>query len=136
MTAPHGVAFNAKGDLFVTEYSQYGRVHRFRRTAPGASSGRVFTSTYGASNDIENDGYRRMLINACFWAVGLEAEIQAEADVSFVGPFTGTWRKGRGRRKAGTKPQDMAGWDTPIPPLEKGGSDPQAKGANRKGKRE
>lgn len=28
-TAPHGVAFNAAGDLFVSEYSIYGRVHRF-----------------------------------------------------------------------------------------------------------
>ena len=28
-TAPHGVAFNAAGDLFVAEYSVYGRVHRF-----------------------------------------------------------------------------------------------------------
>ena len=28
-TAPHGVAFNRQGDLFVTEYSVYGRIHRF-----------------------------------------------------------------------------------------------------------
>lgn len=28
-TAPHGVAFNEAGDLFVTEYSVYGRIHRF-----------------------------------------------------------------------------------------------------------
>ena len=28
VTAPHGVAFNAKGDLFVAEYSTIGRVHR------------------------------------------------------------------------------------------------------------
>ncbi|MFT4689189.1 MAG: hypothetical protein ACJASX_004579 [Limisphaerales bacterium] len=27
-TAPHGLAFNAKGDLFVAEYSIFGRVHR------------------------------------------------------------------------------------------------------------
>jgi hypothetical protein len=32
MTAPpHGVAFNAKGDLFVAEYSTIGRVHRLNR---------------------------------------------------------------------------------------------------------
>jgi hypothetical protein len=31
VTAPHGVAFNAKGDIFVSEYSLYGRVHRFNR---------------------------------------------------------------------------------------------------------
>jgi hypothetical protein len=31
VTAPHGVAFNAKGDIFVSEYSLFGRVHRFCR---------------------------------------------------------------------------------------------------------
>ncbi len=29
VTAPHGVAVNAKGDLFVSEYSTFGRVHRW-----------------------------------------------------------------------------------------------------------
>ena len=80
--------------------------------------GRVFTSTYGTSNDIENEGYRRLLINACFWAVGMEKDIKAEADVSFVGPFNGTWARGKGRRKAGTKPSDRAGWDSPIVPIQ------------------
>jgi hypothetical protein len=31
VTAPHGVAFNAHGDIFVSEYNIYGRVHRFDR---------------------------------------------------------------------------------------------------------
>lgn len=31
VTAPHGVAFNAHGDIFVSEYNIYGRVHRFNR---------------------------------------------------------------------------------------------------------
>lgn len=31
VTAPHGVAFNAHGDIFVSEYNVYGRVHRFNR---------------------------------------------------------------------------------------------------------
>jgi hypothetical protein len=31
VTAPHGVAFNAHGDIFVSEYNLYGRVHRFNR---------------------------------------------------------------------------------------------------------
>ena len=99
-----------------------------RKPVPGAwirsyegdsgKSGRVFTSTYGASNDIENEGYRRMLINACFWAVSLEDAIAEDADVSFVGPYNATWRRGRGRRKAGTKPQDLDGWESPIVPLQ------------------
>jgi len=81
-------------------------------------SARVFTSTYGASNDIENAGYRRMLINACFWAAGLEDAIQAQANVDFVGPYNATWRRGRGRRKNGLKPQDLAGFETPVVPLQ------------------
>ena len=72
----------------------------------------------GIGKDLENEGYRRMLVNACFWAVGLEDEIKPDANVSFVGPYNATWRKGRGVRKAGLKPQDLAGWDSPIVPLQ------------------
>ena len=100
-----------------------------RKPVPGAwtrhylgkdskTKGRVFTSTYGASNDIESDGYRRLLINACIWAAGLENAIKPDLKVDFVGPFNGTWARGKGRRKGGTKPSDMAGWDTPIVPLQ------------------
>ncbi len=78
--------------------------------------GRVFTSTYGASEDILNDDYRRLLLNGCFWAVGLEHSIQADADISFVGPFQPTTYRFGGYRK-GIKPADLAGWDTPIMPL-------------------
>jgi DNA-binding beta-propeller fold protein YncE len=31
VTAPHGVAFNANGDIFVSEYSIFGRIHRFNK---------------------------------------------------------------------------------------------------------
>ncbi|MFT5123315.1 MAG: hypothetical protein ACI9TH_002676 [Kiritimatiellia bacterium] len=80
--------------------------------------GRVFTSTYGASNDLEDENYRRSIINACFWAIGLESDIKADNTISFVGPYNATWRQGKGRRKNGTKPEDMAGWDSPIVPLQ------------------
>jgi len=83
------------------------------------NEGRVFTSTYGASNDILSDGYRRLLINGCVWAVGLDEKITADLDVSFVGPYNPTWGRGGGRRAPGTKPQDLAGWDSPIVPLAK-----------------
>ena len=75
-----------------------------------------FLNPEGALTD---EGYRRLLINACFWAVGMEKEIAADANVKFVGPFNGTWARGKGRRKSGTKPSDLAGWDTPIVPLQK-----------------
>jgi hypothetical protein len=91
---------------------------RSYKGADGKREGRVFTSTYGASNDILSEGYRRLLVNACFWAAGMEDAIKADADVSFVGPFNPTWGRGGGSRKRGTKPEDMAGWDTPIVPLQ------------------
>ena len=78
----------------------------------------VFTSTYGTSNDIENEGFRRMLVNACFWAAGLEDAIEPDANVGLVGPYHATWCKGHGRRKSGLKPEDMAGWESPIVPLQ------------------
>ena len=31
VTAPHGVAFDARGNIYVAEYSQFGRVHRFAK---------------------------------------------------------------------------------------------------------
>jgi len=31
VTAPHGVATNAAGDIFVSEFNSFGRVHKFRR---------------------------------------------------------------------------------------------------------
>jgi len=77
--------------------------------------GRVFTATYGCSSDLVNDGFRRMLVNAAFWTTGLESAIKPEMDVSFVGPYRPTWL-GENKRAAGVKPEDLAGWDTPIWP--------------------
>ena len=37
VTAPHGVAFNARGDLFVSEFNLAGRVHHFAAQAGSAS---------------------------------------------------------------------------------------------------
>jgi len=82
-------------------------------------AGRVFTSTYGASNDILSDGYRRLLINGCIWAVGLEDKITPELKIDFVGPFQPTWGRGGGRRAPGIRPEDLAGWNAPIVPLAK-----------------
>jgi hypothetical protein len=77
-------------------------------------AGRVFTSLYGTSEDITNEGYRRMLVNACFWALGLEDQIKPELDISFVGPFKPNTFNGGGYAH-GVKPEMYAGWDSPIP---------------------
>ena len=79
------------------------------KTYTGATgkAGRVFTTTMGASQDLESEGLRRLLVNACYWAVGLEDEIPAEADVAIVGEYRprpfgfGTFTKG-------VRPADLA----------------------------
>jgi len=76
---------------------------------------RVFTTTHGASEDLLNDGFRRMLVNACLWAVGLESSIRPDGPIAFVGPYAPTTFGFDGFVR-GIKPGDMAGWDTPIPP--------------------
>ena len=86
------------------------------RTYQGASGkqGRVFTTTHGASEDLLNDGFRRMSVNATLWAAGLEAGIRPNGTITFVGPFQPTTFAFEGFVK-GMKPSDMAGWDSPIP---------------------
>lgn len=90
------------------------------RTYKSASGteGRVFCSTYGASGDLVNDGFRRMLVNACLWAMGMEKAIKADSDISIVGPYRPTWMNVN-KRNASTKPEDLAGWDSPIWPDQK-----------------
>lgn len=87
------------------------------RTYQGASGkqGRVFTTTHGASEDLLNDGFRRMAVNATLWALGLETSIRPDGNISFVGPFQPTTFAFDGYVK-GMKPSDMAGWESPIPP--------------------
>jgi putative membrane-bound dehydrogenase-like protein len=77
------------------------------------AEGRVFTTTSGASEDILDDDFRRMLVNGCLWAMGLEEKITADANVSLVGPYYPTKFSNLGYR-LDVKPADMAGWDTPI----------------------
>ena len=87
------------------------------RTYTGAAGkpGRVFTTTHGASEDLLNEGFRRMSINACLWAAGLEAAIRPNGDISFVGPYQPSTYNFGGFVK-GVKPADVAGWTAPILP--------------------
>lgn len=80
--------------------------------------GRVFTTTHGASEDILNEGFRRMLVNACLWAAGMEKSIKADGNVAFVGPYKPSKFRFKGFVK-GVKPSDLAGWDSPIMPRKK-----------------
>ena len=74
---------------------------------------RIFTTTQGASEDIVNEGFRRLMVNAHLWCLGMEEHIQPENVVDFVGPYhPSTFGFSRFRR--GIKPEDLRGWDSPI----------------------
>jgi len=68
--------------------------------------GKSFTSTIGASNDLPNEGVRRLLVNGCYWAIGLEEQIPAKSNVEIVGTFEPSMFKFGGFRK-GVKPSDL-----------------------------
>ncbi|MFK5924076.1 MAG: ThuA domain-containing protein [Verrucomicrobiota bacterium] len=48
---------------------------------------RVFTSTMGDARDFLDENFRRLIVNACFWAVGLEEKIPSLSNVDLVGPY-------------------------------------------------
>ncbi|MFT5423879.1 MAG: type 1 glutamine amidotransferase [Phycisphaerales bacterium] len=61
---------------------------RVMKNSGNINGRRVFTTTMGAATDLVADGTRVMLVNAAYWAMGLEGEIPAggcEADL--VGDF-------------------------------------------------
>jgi type 1 glutamine amidotransferase len=77
-----------------------------QHTGEGGKPARIFTTTMGASVDLENEGLRRLIVNACYWAVGLEDRIPARADVDYVGEYKPTWF-GFGKFTQGLKPADL-----------------------------
>lgn len=79
----------------------------------GGPEGRVFCMTQGASEDILSEGVRRIIVNATLWCMNMEDVINADADVSFVGPYHPSTFTSRPSIKD-AKPGDIAGWETPI----------------------
>jgi type 1 glutamine amidotransferase len=85
--------------------------------AAGGKRGRAFCSTIGAANDLTAEGTRRLLVNACYWAAGLENEIPEKSNVELVGDYRPSNFKFNGfkpgvqpeehtlRQPAGDKPQ-------------------------------
>lgn len=79
----------------------------------GNPNSRVFATTHGGSEDLLSEDFRRMLINAHLWCLGMEDSIQADGPVDFIGPYNPVTYNFGGYRK-GVKPADIAGFDTPI----------------------
>jgi len=74
-------------------------------TGTEGKASRVFTTTMGHADDLKSEGFRRLLVNACYWCMGMEEKIPARAKVDFVGEYKPN-RIGMGGHKKGLKPED------------------------------
>jgi hypothetical protein len=74
------------------------------QTASG-KTGRAFATTMGASQDLSSEGLRRLIVNACYWGVGMEDQIPAASDVEIIGDYQPT-PFGFGKFTAGVRPAD------------------------------
>jgi type 1 glutamine amidotransferase len=66
---------------------------------------RVFTTTLGHAGDLRNEGVRRMLVNACYWALGMEAAIPSWSQADLVGKYEPNPIHMK-KHKPGMKPSD------------------------------
>jgi len=77
------------------------------KTYTGASGkpARVFTTTMGHGGDLKSEGFRRLLVNACYWCMGMEQKIPAKSNVDLIGSYDPN-PIGVGKHKKGLKPSD------------------------------
>lgn len=76
-------------------------------TGEKGKAARVFTTTMGHSFDFFSEGFRRLMVNACYWATGMEDKIPAKGKVDLVGEYKPN-NIGMGGYKKGLKPSDHA----------------------------
>jgi type 1 glutamine amidotransferase len=70
------------------------------------AGGRIFTTTMGSAQDLLNESLRRLLVNACYWAIGMEKRITERSSVELVGAYEPLPFKFGGAAQ-GVKPSDL-----------------------------
>jgi hypothetical protein len=76
-------------------------------TGSSGKTARIFATTMGASQDLQSEGLRRLLVNACYWALGMERLIPPATNVDLVGDYRPT-PFGFAKYQKGLKPSDFA----------------------------
>ncbi|MHC5211891.1 MAG: ThuA domain-containing protein [Planctomycetota bacterium] len=76
------------------------------RVVSGAHAQRIVCSTIGAAVDFADEDLRRLFVNACYWAVGLEARIPERAEVDTVGNYRPSMY-GFGKHRRGVRVPDL-----------------------------
>lgn len=66
---------------------------------------RIFTTTMGHAGDLKDENFRRLLVNACYWGLGMEDKIPAKGNVDILGQYD-PFPIGFGGFKKGLKPAD------------------------------
>jgi hypothetical protein len=56
-------------------------------TGDSGKTARVFTTTMGHAGDLKDANLRRLLVNACYWGLGLEDKITPQSKVDIIGPY-------------------------------------------------
>jgi type 1 glutamine amidotransferase len=74
-------------------------------TGAQGKSSRVFTTTMGHCDDLKCEDFRRLLVNACYWCLGLEEKIPAKSIVDLVGKYEPSPIHGGGFKR-NVKPSD------------------------------
>ncbi len=67
---------------------------------------RIFTTTMGAAVDLQSEDLRRLVVNACYWGLGMEEDIPEKSNVEITGTYNPTMF-GFGDQKKGMKPTDF-----------------------------
>lgn len=75
-------------------------------TGDKGKTSKVICTTMGASVDLQCEDLRRLLVNACYWALGLADQIPEKSNVDYVGDYEPTFY-GFGKFKPGLKPSDL-----------------------------
>jgi len=74
-------------------------------TGESGKASRIFTTTMGHAGDLKDENFRRLLVNACYWGLGLEDKIPAKGDVTIIGSYDPKPIGFAGNKK-GVKPAD------------------------------
>lgn len=64
---------------------------------------KIFTTTMGSSVDLISEDLRRLIVNACYWGIGIENQILAQNNVQVVGEYNPTMF-GFGKYQRGLSP--------------------------------
>jgi hypothetical protein len=75
-------------------------------TGDTGKTSQIITTTMGSAVDLQSEGLRRLLVNSCYWAVGLADQIPAASNVEYVGEFKPSYF-GYGKFVKGLKPADL-----------------------------